>query len=65
VFQDLIREEENLPKARKKEVFDPNAYKLMEKACYNFNNPVMLGKIVGWKPTPSTTRRRRFKNKQV
>jgi len=42
----LLDEEGNLPNARTREGFDSNAYKLMEKACYNFNNPVVLGKIV-------------------
>jgi len=30
--------------------FDPNAYKLMEKASYNFQNPTTLGKVVEEKP---------------
>ena len=33
-----------------KEGFDPNAYKLMEKAGYDFHNPATLGKVVEVKP---------------
>jgi len=42
----LLDEEENLLNAQTKEGFNSNAYKLMEKAGYNFNNPVVLGKVV-------------------
>ena len=36
----------DLPSVRTKEGFDPNAYKLMEKAGYDFQNPATLGKVV-------------------
>jgi len=41
---------DNLPNAWTKEGFDPNAYKLMEKADYDFKNPTTLGKVVEAKP---------------
>jgi len=41
---------DNLPNARTKEGFDPNAYKLMKKASYDFQNPTTLGKVVEAKP---------------
>jgi len=41
---------DNLPNARTKEGFDPNVYKLMEKACYDFQNPTTLGNVVEAKP---------------
>ena len=43
----LLDKEENFPNAQTKEGFDSNAYKLMEKADYDFNNPVVLGKGSG------------------
>jgi len=39
-----------LPNARTKEGFDPNAYKLMEKVGYDFQNPTTLRKVVEAKP---------------
>jgi len=39
-----------LPHARTKEGFDPNAYKLMERAGYDFQNPATLGKVIKVKP---------------
>ena len=41
---------DKLSDARTKEGFDPNAYKLMEKAGYDFQNPTTLGKVVEAKP---------------
>jgi len=41
---------DNLPNARTKDGFDPNAYKLMEKAGYDFQNPTTLGRVVEAKP---------------
>jgi len=35
-----------LSSARTKERFDPNAYKLMERAGYDFQNPATSGMIV-------------------
>ena len=40
----------NLLNTRTKEEFDPNAYKLMEKADYDFQNSTTLGKVVEDKP---------------
>jgi len=40
----------NLLHARTKEGFEPNAYKLMENASYNFQNPATLRKVVEGKP---------------
>ena len=37
---------DNLLNARTKEGFDPNGYKLMEKAHYDFQNQTTLGKVV-------------------
>ena len=37
---------DNLLNARTKEGFDLNAYKLMEKAGYDFQNPTTLGKVL-------------------
>ena len=42
----LLDGEENLPNARTKKGCNPNVYKLIEKAGYDFNNPIALGKIV-------------------
>ena len=61
----LLDGDENLPNARTKEGFDPNAYKLMEKVGYDFNNPVALGRQWRWKPMASTKRKGRFKNNEV
>ena len=44
------KENDDLPSVRTKEGFDPNAYKLMEKAGYDFQNPTTLGKVVEVKP---------------
>jgi len=40
----------DLPSVWTKEWFDPNAYKLMENADYDFQNPATLGKVVKLKP---------------
>ena len=37
---------DNLLNTRTKEEFHTNAYKLMEKAGYDFQNPTTLGKVV-------------------
>ena len=42
----LFDKEEDFPNTRMKEGFNLNAYKLMEQAGYDFNNPVVLGKLV-------------------
>jgi len=39
-----------LPNAWIKEGFDPNTYKLMENAGYDFQNPTTLGKVLEAKP---------------
>ena len=44
------KDSNDLPSVRTKEGFDPNAYKLMEKAGYDFQNPATLGKVVEVKP---------------
>jgi len=41
---------DNLPNARTKEGFNLQAFKLMEKAGYNFQNETTLGKVVEAKP---------------
>jgi len=41
-----LGEGENFPNARTKEGFDLNMYNLLEKAGYDFNNLVALGKVV-------------------
>ena len=46
----LLKEENDLPHTRTKEGFDPNAYKLMERASYDFQNPATLGKVIEVKP---------------
>jgi len=46
----LLKEEEVLPHTRTKDGFDPNAYKVMERAGYNFQNPATLGKVIEVKP---------------
>jgi len=40
----LLGKEHDFSNARIKEGFDPNVYKLMEKAGYDFNNPFSLEK---------------------
>ncbi|KAL0010868.1 hypothetical protein SO802_005976 [Lithocarpus litseifolius] len=45
-FQGPIVEHETLPTKRTKEGFDPNAYRLMEKAGYNHEKPNGLGKPI-------------------
>jgi len=40
----LVDIEENLPNARMTKGFKLNAYKLIKKACYDFNNHAMFGK---------------------
>ena len=45
-----FKEGDDLPSARTKKGFDPNAYKLMERAGYDFQNPATLGKVVEVKP---------------
>ena len=44
------KENDDLPSLWTKEGFDPNAYKLMKKASYNFQNPATLGKVVEIEP---------------
>ena len=44
------KDSDDLPSVLTKEGFDPNAYKLMEKAGYDFQNPATLGKVVEVKP---------------
>ena len=44
------KDSNDLPSMRTKEGFDPNAYKLMEKAGYDFQNAATLGKVVEVKP---------------
>jgi len=39
-----------LSNTQAKEGFNPNAYKLMEKAGYDFQNPTTLGKVLEAKP---------------
>ena len=46
----FLKEEEVLPHTHTKDGFDPNAYKLMERAGYNFQNPATLGKVIEVKP---------------
>ena len=41
---------DDLPSVRTKEGFDPNVYRLMERAGYDFQNPATLGKLVEGKP---------------
>ena len=42
----LLDKEESLPDTWTKGGFDTNAYKLMENASYDFNNPVVLEQVV-------------------
>jgi len=42
----LLVEEDDLPDELTKDGFDPNTYKLIAKASYDFHNPTMLGKVV-------------------
>jgi len=44
------KDSDDLPSVQTKEGFDPNAYKLMEKASYDFQNPATLGNVVKVKP---------------
>ena len=46
----LLKEEEVLSHMCTKDGFDPNAYKLMERAGYNFQSPATLGKVIEVKP---------------
>jgi len=39
-----------LPKVRTEDGFDLNAYKLMKKSGYDFNNPISLGHVIEAKP---------------
>jgi len=54
---------DDLPNARTKERFDPNAYKLMEKAGYDSQNPTILGKVVVAKPHGLMKLREKFKSR--
>jgi len=45
-----FKKSDDLSSVRTKEGFDPNAYKLMEKAGYDFQNPATLGMVVEVKP---------------
>jgi len=49
-----------LPSARTREGFDPNAYKLMKRAGYDFQNPIALGKVVKVKPHGLTETQRKI-----
>jgi len=53
------KESDGLPSVRTTEGFDPNAYKLMEKAGYDFQNPATLGKVVEVKPHGLTETQRK------
>jgi len=46
--------------AHTKEGFDPNAYKLMERAGYDFQNLAILGKTVEAKPHGLTETQRKI-----
>ena len=46
----LLKEEKDLPCAWAKEGFNPNAYKFVEKAGYDFQNPTDFGKVIKAKP---------------
>ena len=60
----LLREEQD-SNARTKEGFDPNAYKLMEKAAYDFNNPFLLGKVVELETYSLNKIQKRVKNNEA
>jgi len=59
------KEGDDLPSARTKEGFDLNAYKLMERAGYDFQNPAILGKVVEAKPVALLKLKERFKTREV
>ena len=61
----LLKEEEDLPNAWTKGGFDPNAYKLMEKAGYDFSNPDALGKVVEVETYGLNKIQKRFKSKEA
>jgi len=42
----FLKEEEDLPNVRMKEGFNPNSYKVIETAGYDFNNHTTLGKVI-------------------
>jgi len=44
------KEGDDLPSAQTNEGIDPNAYKLMERVGYDFQNPATLGRIAEAKP---------------
>jgi len=46
----LFKVDESWLHKRTKEGFDPNAYKLMERASYDFQNLTTLGKVIEVKP---------------
>jgi len=46
-----------------KEGFNPNAYKLMEKTGYDFQNPATLGKVVKVKPRGLNETQKRSKSR--
>ena len=54
------KESDDLPSARTREGFDPNAYRLMERAGYDFQNPTALGKIAEAKPHGLTETQRKI-----
>jgi len=59
------KEGDDLPNVRTKEGFDPNAYKLMEKVGYDFQNPATLGKVVEGKPHALTETQRNIQSREV
>ena len=54
------KEGDDLSSARTREGFDPNAYKLMQRAGYEFQNPAALGKVVEAKPHGLTETQRKI-----
>jgi len=49
-----------LPSVWTREGFDPNAYKLMKRAGYDFQNPAALGRVVEAKPHGLTETQRKI-----
>jgi len=54
------KEGDDLPSAQTREGFDPNAYKLMERAGYDFQNRAALRKVVQAKPHGLTETQRKI-----
>jgi len=46
----LLQEEGNLPRARKSDGFDPNAYKPMKKSGCDFSKPPPLRNVIKIRP---------------